>query len=95
MLLPSFQEMLGTLIAEPSVSCACADFDQGNLRVVEHLAGWLEGLGFAVEVLPLPDKPGKGNLIATLGRETAALSWPGIRIPCPLTSRAGAWTPSS
>ncbi len=59
--------MLGTLIAEPSVSCACADFDQGNLRVVEHLAGWLEGLGFAVEVLPLPDKPGKGNLIATLG----------------------------
>ena len=67
MSLPSFQEMLGTLIAEPSVSCACPDFDQGNLKVVEHLAGWLEGLGFAVEVLPLPDAPGKGNLIATLG----------------------------
>lgn len=68
--LPTFQEMLGTLIAEPSVSCTCPDIDQGNLGVLAHLAGWLEGMGFAVELMPLPGCPGKGNLIATLGADS-------------------------
>ncbi|MCY4213368.1 MAG: acetylornithine deacetylase [Gammaproteobacteria bacterium] len=67
MSLPTFREMLGTLIAEPSVSCTHADVDQSNLRVVEHLAGWLEGLGAAVELMPLPGVAGKANLVATLG----------------------------
>ncbi|MXY06160.1 MAG: acetylornithine deacetylase [Gammaproteobacteria bacterium] len=65
--LPTFQEMLGTLIAEPSVSCTCADVDQSNLRVVEHLAGWLEDLGASIELMPLPGVAGKANMIATLG----------------------------
>ena len=65
--LPTFQEMLGTLIAEPSVSCTCAEVDQSNLRVVEHLAGWLEDLGASIELMPLPGVAGKANLIATLG----------------------------
>lgn len=65
--LPGFQEMLGTLIAEPSVSCTSPDVDQSNLGVVEHLAGWLEDLGASIELMPLPDVPGKANLIATLG----------------------------
>ncbi|MXX29150.1 MAG: M20/M25/M40 family metallo-hydrolase, partial [Gammaproteobacteria bacterium] len=65
--LPTFQEMLGTLIAEPSVSCTCADVDQSNLRVVEHLAGWLEDLGASIELMPLPGVAGKANLIATFG----------------------------
>ena len=61
---PNTVEMLKTLVAEPSVSCVDAARDQGNLRVIEHLANWLRDLHFAVEVLPLPNKPGKGNLIA-------------------------------
>ena len=65
--LPKFREMLGTLIAEPSVSCTSADVDQSNLRVVEHLAGWLEDLGASIEVMPLPGNVGKANLIATFG----------------------------
>ena len=64
MTLPTPVEMLNTLVGEPSISCVDAARDQTNLRVVEHLATWLEDLHFAVEVLPLPGKPGKGNLIA-------------------------------
>src|SRR5690606_29615515 len=41
--------------------------DQGNRAVLERLAEWLEGLGFAVEILPLTTHPDKANLIATLG----------------------------
>ena len=67
MALPKFQEMLGTLIAEPSVSCTRADIDQSNLGVVEHLAGWLEDLGASIELMPLPGAVGKANLVATLG----------------------------
>jgi len=67
MSLPQTQEMLATLVAEPSVSCTDPQRDQGNLRVLHHLAGWLEELGARVQVLPLPHKPGKGNLIARFG----------------------------
>ena len=67
MRIPPPLEMLKTLVGEPSVSCTDRERDQGNLGVVEHLAGWLEDLGFEVEVLPLPEKPGKGNLIARRG----------------------------
>ena len=65
--LPEFDEMLATLIAEPSVSSTSREIDRSNLRVLEHLAGWLDAAGFATELLPLPDAPHKGNLIATLG----------------------------
>ena len=67
MRIPPPLEMLKKLVGEPSVSCTDRERDQGNLGVVEHLAGWLEDLGFEVEVLPLPEKPGKGNLIARRG----------------------------
>ena len=67
MRIPPPLEMLKTLVGEPSVSCTDRERDQANLGVVEHLAGWLEDLGFEVEVLPLPEKPGKGNLIARRG----------------------------
>ena len=72
MALPDTREMFRTLVGEPSVSCAEAARDQSNLRVVHHLAGWLEDLGFAVDVLPLPADPGKANLIATLGTPSDA-----------------------
>ena len=91
--LPKFQEMLGTLIAEPSVSCTCPDFDQGNLKVIAHLAGWLEGLGFAVETLPLPDNPGKGNLIATLGAGEGGLVLAGHTDTVPFDEQAWSLDP--
>jgi acetylornithine deacetylase len=65
--LPTFREMLETLIAEPSVSSTNADIDQSNLQVVEHLAGWLEDLDASIELMPLPGVAGKANLVATLG----------------------------
>lgn len=59
--------MLKQLVAEPSISSTTADIDRSNLRVIEHLANWLDDLGFTTELMPLPDRPDKSNLIATLG----------------------------
>lgn len=64
---PGFESMLAGIVNLPSVSSTRAELDQGNLDVIHQLANWLEPLGFATEVIPLPDKPGKGNLIARLG----------------------------
>ncbi len=68
-MLPTFPEMLAQLVAEPSVSSTSPDIDRSNLRVIEHLANWLDGLGFRTEIMPLPGRPDKANLIATLGGE--------------------------
>jgi len=59
--------MLQGLIATPSVSSVSPEYDQSNRPVVELLADWAEALGFAVEVIDIPDHPDKANLIATLG----------------------------
>ncbi|HCY04559.1 MAG TPA: acetylornithine deacetylase, partial [Gammaproteobacteria bacterium] len=59
--------MLKQLVAEPSISSTTAEIDRSNLRVIEHLANWLDDLGFATELMPLPERPDKANLIATLG----------------------------
>ena len=59
--------MLTTLVAEPSVSSTSPDIDRSNLRVIEHLANWLDGLGFETNLMPLPDNPAKANLVATFG----------------------------
>lgn len=67
MKLPDTREMFRTLIGEPSVSCNEPSRDQSNLAVIDHLASWLAGLGFTVEVLPLPTDGRKANLIATKG----------------------------
>ena len=68
-MLPTFPEMLGQLVAEPSVSSTSPEIDRSNLRVIEHLANWLDGLGFRTDIMPLPGRPDKANLIATLGGE--------------------------
>ena len=65
--IPKFETMLADLVNTPSVSCTSPAEDQGNLHVIHHLATWLADLGFDTEVMPLPDRPDKGNLIATLG----------------------------
>ncbi len=66
--IPEMLAMLRELVAIPSVSSSNPDLDLGNRPVVERLAGWLEDLGFAIELLPLPGQPEKANLVATLGR---------------------------
>ncbi len=65
--LPSLKAMLAELIATPSVSSTLPSCDMGNRAVIDKLAGWLETLGFAVQILALPGKPHKANLVATLG----------------------------
>lgn len=72
MALPGPIDMLKTLIGEPSVSCTDTARDQSNLAVIHHLATWLDDLDFDVEVLPLPDKPGKANLVARRGATATA-----------------------
>ena len=62
--------MLTTLVSEPSVSSTSPDIDRSNLRVIEHLANWLDGLGFKTELMPLPDNPKQANLIASIGPDT-------------------------
>lgn len=64
---PDLREMLAGLVASPSVSCADTTLDTSNRPIAETLAGWLEELGFACALQPLPDNDAKVNLIATLG----------------------------
>ncbi|KAB7623010.1 acetylornithine deacetylase [Alkalilimnicola sp. S0819] len=70
---PDLRHMLEALIATPSVSSVDPALDQGNHAVTELLAEWAEALGFAVEIQPVPEGPGKSNLIATLGRGEGGL----------------------
>jgi acetylornithine deacetylase len=70
---PALQEMLTSLIATPSVSCTSADLDMSNRGVIDLLAEWLEDVGFSVEILSVPEHPGKFNLIGTLGKGTGGL----------------------
>ena len=84
MKLPNTLAMLRTLVGEPSTSSIAASRDQSNLAVINHLANWLESLKFAVNVLPLPNKGGKANLIATLGSGEGGLVLSGHTdtVPC-------------
>ncbi|MFW2440451.1 MAG: acetylornithine deacetylase [Arenicellales bacterium] len=70
---PDTLTMMHELIACPSVSSVSPDIDMSNLTVIEKLAGWLEDLGFEVEVIPLLASPGKANLVATLGQGQGGL----------------------
>jgi len=64
--------MLAELIAAPSVSSVNPAFDMSNRPVIDLLAGWLEDLGFAVEIQPVDGPQGKANLIARLGDPAGA-----------------------
>ena len=72
-MLPNFDHMLNALIAAPSISSNTPSLDRSNLAVLEHLGNWMEDLGFATELMPLPDAPHKANLIATLGQGEGGL----------------------
>lgn len=65
--LPKFEKLLSDLVAVPSISSPSVEWDQGNLPVIRVLADWFEGLGFKVEIEPVPEQINKANLIATLG----------------------------
>ncbi len=100
---PGVKDMLARLISLPSISSASARWDQSNEPVVRALAGWLEPLGFSVEILGVPDMPGKFNLIATLGSGPGGLVLSGHTDTVPyddarwqsdpftLTERDGRW----
>lgn len=59
---------ISELVALPSVSSTDPSWDSSNRRVIERLAEFAEGQGFATEILPLPGGD-KANLIARLGPE--------------------------
>jgi acetylornithine deacetylase len=64
---PNLKQMMRQLIAAPSVSSVSAEWDQSNAAVIDHLAGWCESAGFAVERLPIAGHPDKFNLVASIG----------------------------
>lgn len=64
---PRLHEMMQQLIGSPSVSSVSPEWDQPNDQVINHLADWCESAGFRVERLPIPNRPGKFNLVATAG----------------------------
>jgi acetylornithine deacetylase len=66
---PPLLEMISRLIETPSISSVSPHLDMGNRAAIELLAEWLEGLGFRIEIQPLPGHRAKANLIATLGPE--------------------------
>ena len=77
------------LVAIPSVSSVSPQFDQSNRPVIDRLAEWLEDAGFAVRIEPLPGRPDKANLIATLGRGPGGLVLAGHTDTVPFD--AGRW----
>jgi len=86
---PSLHNMLAALIAAPSMSSVSPEFDTSNRPVIDLLAVWLSGMGFQVEVLPLPAQPHKANLIATLGQGPGGLVLAGHTDTVPYD--AGRW----
>ncbi|MEW5838092.1 MAG: acetylornithine deacetylase [Pseudomonadota bacterium] len=81
---PALHEMLARLIATPSVSSVNPLFDQGNRVLIDEIAGWMEAAGFAVEIVPLPGRPDKANVIGTLGQGAGGLVLAGHTdtVPC-------------
>lgn len=87
--LPPVVDMIGELVALPSISSSNPALDQSNSAVCERLANWLEPMGFACELMPLPEQPHKCNLIATLGQGPGGLVLAGHADTVPYDQ--GAW----
>ena len=75
---------IAELIEIPSVSSVMPDWDMPNQPVIDRLGERLEAGGWRVELIPVPDKPGKTNLLATLGRGDGGLVLSGHTdtVPC-------------
>ena len=63
--IPPLLEMIGQLIAIPSVSSTQAQFDTSNKPMIDCLATWLDDLGFQTEIVPSSKE--KYNLLAWIG----------------------------
>ena len=87
--LPSLMQMIEGLVSIPSISSVDPATDQGNLAVIELLAGWLGDLGFSIEIMQLPGGPARANLIATLGSGPGGLVLSGHTDTVPFDS--GKW----
>jgi acetylornithine deacetylase len=68
----TYKDQLSQLVALASVSCAIAEWDMPNIKVIELLANWFGDAGFNTQILPLP-QAGKANLMATLGTGAGGL----------------------
>jgi acetylornithine deacetylase len=64
----NIRDMVRELIATPSMSSTLPEYDLSNHDVVNMIANWLNDLGLSVAVNPVPGRPNKANLIATLGK---------------------------
>lgn len=84
MAVPDLKTQFAELLQSPSISCTQPDWDQSNLGVVHLLADWLTDLGFACDIQPIADHPGKANLIATYGSGPGGLVMAGHTdtVPC-------------
>ncbi|MEW8500484.1 MAG: acetylornithine deacetylase [Candidatus Thiodiazotropha taylori] len=70
---PNYIEMMSRLIGAASVSSVNPEWDMGNGAVIELLDSWFGALGFETEILAVPGRPGKFNLIASYGRGSDGL----------------------
>ena len=86
--LPAFKESFAALVAAPTVSSTDPRHDQSNLPVVNLLAEWFAGLGFAVEMMPVNGAGDKVNLIAGLGTGGGGLVLSGHTDTVPYTESA-------
>lgn len=84
MAIPDLKTQFAELLQSPSISCTQPDWDQSNLGVIHLLASWLSDLGFACDIQPIADHPGKANLIATYGSGAGGLVMAGHTdtVPC-------------
>ena len=78
------------IIAIPSISSTDPAWDQSNQGVIQLLADWFSQLGFQCDITPLPDLPGKFNLVATLGSGDGGLLLAGHTDTVPFD--AGRWS---
>lgn len=62
---PTLLEMIGQLVAIPSVSSTQAQFDTSNKPIINCLANWLDDLGFQIEIIA--SSSDKTNLVAWIG----------------------------
>ena len=85
-----FFQLYRDIIAIPSISSTDPAWDQSNQGVIQLLADWFTQLGFAIEITPVPDLPGKFNLVATLGQGEGGLLLAGHTDTVPFD--AGRWS---
>ena len=80
--LPDTRDMIGRLIAAPSVSSVTPEIDMSNRGVIDLVAEWTENLGFDIELQDVSD--GKQNLIARSGSGSDGLVLSGHTdtVPC-------------